>query len=246
MRNITNDLLDVAELAQARAASERQVENQHHQRIVAVPKPGTQCTPAGDHARQPVFDDLGGAHPAQQPDTVLRQWAEIPVGLVMPARKPGLFRQVFRLVDEPAPQAAAIDFLETDDIVAADHPPDGIEVAHTLGMRKHVFPAVRHIVAIAGGGDAGLDVVAQQPYSAHAGRVRRFCAVGRRFGRHRTDPCRGGSSPAAARSGCARVRRNPGPRSRGQTAPATGKPEPSGSVQQKLEQTVPPSKNGVL
>jgi len=104
------------------------------------------------------IEALAGLPGLQQRDAT-----DAPVGLVVPERQPGFFAQVFRQVHVTAAQAAGIQFLQTDDVVLLHQVADAIEVAEALCMRQHVFPAVRDVVAVAGGADSGLNVITQQP-----------------------------------------------------------------------------------
>src|SRR3989344_3966652 len=93
---------------------------------------------------------------------VLGKLAEIAIGLIVPVGETPFDRQKFRLIDESAAQTASIDFLQADDIEAANQRGDAAEIVEALGAGQEMFPAVREVVAVTVRGDPGLDVVAEQ------------------------------------------------------------------------------------
>ena len=100
---------------------------------------------------------------AENPQAVLGETSNTPVGLIIPVRKTGAGRQVLGNVDKAAAGAAGIGFLYSDEVVVAHQLGNAIEIVETLRVVQNVFPAVRQILAVAPRLDADLDVIAEQP-----------------------------------------------------------------------------------
>ena len=116
---------------------------------------------AFDVAQQLVFVDAMRPDAAQHAVAVLRQHAHIAIDLPIPVRIATAMGEVLGHVDESAAQAARIDFLKTDQVVAAQHFGDEVQIAQPLAIRQQVLPALGHVFAIVPGIDTGLDVIAQ-------------------------------------------------------------------------------------
>ena len=159
---LVDDIADVIELAEARTPSQRHVQDQHHQRVVAVAVADEQRPAPGDAAGQAVLDDLRGMEATQHPGAVLCESPDAAVGLVGPERHVRLFTEILGEVYVTAAQAAGIELLQTDNVVVFYQPGNTIEVAKALRMRQHVFPAARDVMPVASSTDTGLHVVAEQ------------------------------------------------------------------------------------
>jgi len=92
--NALRTLFAAAELTQARATAQRQVQDQHHEGILTGTVTDQQGAAAGYAPRQAVFADLGGAEAAQQPGAVPGKAPQMTVGLVIPERELRLLTQV--------------------------------------------------------------------------------------------------------------------------------------------------------
>lgn len=115
--------------------------------------------------------DFCGFELAQQAVTVASDIANLAIGLVMPEWEATALGEVFGLVNETAAQAAGIDFLQGDNVEITDGVRDASQVVMELSMRQDMLPAIREVMAEAGGTDSDLDIVAEQTYAGSA-RVR--------------------------------------------------------------------------
>src|SRR5699024_10885432 len=119
-------------------------------------------TATGNGARQPVLFNVTGLDAAEQPVARVGNNAYLAIALIAPPGKTGVGGQVFGLIDKPRAQAAAVHLLERNDVVIAHQLGNGVHVFHRLAVGQNLAPAARDIFAIAAGGCAGLNVVAQQ------------------------------------------------------------------------------------
>jgi hypothetical protein len=69
--------------------------------------------------------------------------------------------EVFDLINEVGTQAAAVDLLQSHQIVITEQLPDPLQVTGTAGVWQHMLPAARQVVPIALGADTHLDIETQ-------------------------------------------------------------------------------------
>lgn len=81
---------------------------------------------------------------------------------------------MFHLIDVAGSQAAAIGFLQGDQIEVAQQIADLLQIVSTPAVRQQVLPAPGHVVPIPLGTDADLDIETEQAQTAVCGQARRF------------------------------------------------------------------------
>src|SRR5690606_9559581 len=97
--------------------------------------------------------------------------ADAAVGLVGPVVEAGALGQVVGLVGEARTQAARVGLLQADDVVLRGQFGDRIQAGALAPGRQRVRPAAGHVVAVAAGAGAGLDVGRQHPQPARGRRA---------------------------------------------------------------------------
>src|ERR1051325_569780 len=173
------------ELSCARAPAERKVHDENRQRRFARAKARTQRAAPGNHTGQPHFGDFVRTETTEQTQAVLTQMAEVAISLVVPVRKIGACREIFRLVDEGTPEATGVGFLDADEVELGSERGNTIERIEALGAGKHVLPTVRQIVTIFARRNSGLNVEAQQSHAALPAQRSVFCGGGKGRADHR-------------------------------------------------------------
>lgn len=101
-------------------------------------------------------------NPAEQAIAVLGQLAQVAIDLVIPVRKVPLQGEVFRLIDKPAANTAAIRLLQSDNIVVRQYAGNLVQGIYPPGMGQNVLPAASQVVAVVLGIDPYLNIEAEQ------------------------------------------------------------------------------------
>jgi hypothetical protein len=102
-------------------------------------------------------------YPAQQTVTVQSDGAEATVDLVVPVGEAGVFGQVLGLYDTVAAQAAAVHFLQADNIKGFNNVGNAVEIWQAFSAGPYMTPTTRKVIPIRFCADSGLDVETGQP-----------------------------------------------------------------------------------
>ena len=124
--------------------------------------------------RQRMIFNRPRAQAAEHAIAVLAEATEIAIELLIPVGEGTELRQVFNLIDVAGSQAAAVGFLQGDQIEVAQQIADLLQIVSTPGVRQQVLPAPGQVVPIALGTDTDLNVEAEQAQTAVCGQARRF------------------------------------------------------------------------
>ncbi|MDT4856088.1 hypothetical protein FQZ97_904640 [compost metagenome] len=161
---------DIGQLAGAGTGSERQVHHHHHDGVLAFAD-AQQHRAAAAGARQRVILQQAGTQPAEHAIAVLGQMAKIAIELLVPVGEGAEVGQVFDLVDIAGTQAAAIGFLQGDQVVVGEQIADALQVAGAPVVGQQVLPATCQVVMVTLGIDTDLDIEAEQTQASAAGPV---------------------------------------------------------------------------
>src|SRR5690606_22548985 len=104
--------------------------------------------------------------PAEHAVAVLGEPAQVAVELLIPVGEGAELGQMLDLIDVAGAHAAAIGFLQGDQIVTVEQLADALEVAGAPRMRQQMLPATGQVVMVTLGADAHLDVEAEQTQAA--------------------------------------------------------------------------------
>ncbi len=162
VRSCCDQLRDVAQLLEAGAPAQRQVQHDDPQPRSTFAITQHQRASARNSTGQAVFFDFIGNVAPKYAVAGMGDDADLAVGLMGPPRKVGLFGQVLDLVDEAGTKAAAVDFLQADDVEIRCQRRDRFEVRYPLIVGQHLAPTAGNVFAVAGSGGPGLDVEAHQ------------------------------------------------------------------------------------
>ncbi|MNW66049.1 hypothetical protein D3C74_444860 [compost metagenome] len=112
----------------ARPGAQRQVHHDHHPRFRAFAEP-YQNGSATLWPRQRMIFNRPRAQSAEHAVAVLGQATEIAIELLIPVREGAELGKVFDLIDVARTQAAAIGFLQGDQIEVAEQVADLLQIA---------------------------------------------------------------------------------------------------------------------
>ena len=162
---VTNQFTHVGQLQVARTPPEGQVHHHHHQGFRAFAKTHKD-RPAPFGAWQGVIFNSRGFEAAEYAIAVLRQSPQVAVELLIPVREGAQLSQVFHLVDIAGAQAAAVGFLQRDQVEVAEQVADFLQVTGTPLVGQQVLPATREVMPILLGTVAHLDIETEQAQAA--------------------------------------------------------------------------------
>ncbi|MNF93680.1 hypothetical protein D3C84_763640 [compost metagenome] len=189
---------DIGQLAGAGACAQGQVHDHHHQRLRPFAET-QQDRPAPWRAGQWMVLQALRLQAAEHAVAVLGQAAEVAVELLVPEGKGGEFGQVLDLVDEAGAQAAAVHFLQRDQVIIAKQGGNLLQIAGAPAVRQQMLPAAGQVVAVALGADADLDIEAEQAQQAISRQAGGFRAASVDLRQVQTDRTPG--TPAAQHGG---------------------------------------------
>src|SRR5690606_8469147 len=124
---------------------------------------------------------------AEHAVAVLAEATEVAVELLIPVWKGAELGQMLDLIDVARAHAAAVGFLQRNQVVAVEQLADALQVTGTPRMRQQVLPAAGQVVVITLGADPNLNIEAEQAQAA----VGRQPARGQALG---VDACLAGTS----------------------------------------------------
>src|SRR5207253_11403380 len=124
--------------------------------------------------RQWMIFDNPRTQAAEHTIAVLPQATEIAFELLIPVRKGAELGQVLDLVGVARPQAAAIGFLQGDQIEIAQQTADLLQIVCSPGVRQQMLPATGQIMPITLGADTNLNIETEQTQTTVCGQARRL------------------------------------------------------------------------
>src|SRR5471032_817911 len=157
-----NKIANVGKLAGTRSSAQCQMHHDYHQRISAFAKTNQNGAAASRPGQWMVFY-RPWAQAAEHAVAVLAKMPEVAIELLIPVRERPELGKVFDLIDVARSQAAAIGFLECDQIEVAQQVADLLQVTGTAVVRQQVLPATCQVMPIALGTDTDLNVETEQP-----------------------------------------------------------------------------------
>ena len=157
----------------AGAGTQCQVHHDHHQRFRTFAETD-QDRSATLGSRQRMIFNRPRAQAAEHAIAVLAEATEVAIELLIPVREGAELGQVFDLIDVAGSQAAAIGFLQGDQVEVAQQIADFLQIVGTPGVRQQMLPASGQVMPVPLGTDADLDIEAEQAQTAVRGQPRRF------------------------------------------------------------------------
>lgn len=103
---------------------------------------------------------------------------EVAVELLVPVGERPQLGQVLDLIDVAGTQAAAVGFLEGDEVVVGEQFADPLQVGRPPRVGQQVLPTAGQVVAVALGADTDLDVEAEKAQAAVVGQLPRIVTGG--------------------------------------------------------------------
>jgi hypothetical protein len=158
---LCNEIADVSELAITRATPQCQVHHADY-KWGGVGLQLHQYGPPSAQSGKLVFVHPLGVNLAQHAVAVLGDPTHIAIDLAKPPGKIGAMREILRLVQETAPDAPGVHFLQANEIEWPDEASHAVEILVALPQRYEMFPARRDVVPIEVGSHAVLDIEAEQ------------------------------------------------------------------------------------